>query len=224
MINKQIVKICCQSCINAYPDKKTVAVIHPGASFVQGHVEGHFGFLDETLVIVFRGSDGKKDWIDNLKIWKKDIRKTRPYSGARPDIKVHQGFIEQYKTIRKVIRQIVESYPNQKEIIITGHSLGGALATLSAVDIKYNYPEKSVLCITFGSPRVGNKAFTRSFIKRVPRSFRFVCGDDLVCKVPMPVLGFKHISNKIQLGRKRWYKYFTGSSKDHDLEEYLKYL
>ena len=40
-------------------------------------------------------------------------------------------------------------------VICTGHSLGGALATLCAPWCAVEYPKADVRCITFGSPRVG---------------------------------------------------------------------
>ena len=45
-----------------------------------------------------------------------------------------------------------------KSIIVTGHSLGGAIATLAGLDLKRKYGYKVTL-INFGSPRVGNEAF-----------------------------------------------------------------
>lgn len=40
---------------------------------------------------------------------------------------------------------------------ITGHSLGGALATLAALDHRRRYPDSKVTMYNFGSPRVGNR-------------------------------------------------------------------
>jgi triacylglycerol lipase len=50
----------------------------------------------------------------------------------------------------------LDKYPTA-EIFVTGHSLGGALAVLAAVDIKHNIsPESEVILYTYGQPRVGN--------------------------------------------------------------------
>ena len=52
-------------------------------------------------------------------------------------------------------------------LVIAGHSLGGALATLAAYDVariaKENGHEHAVTCITFGAPRTGNHAFAADF-------------------------------------------------------------
>jgi phospholipase A1 len=46
-------------------------------------------------------------------------------------------------------------------MLITGHSLGAALATFAAVDIKENLnPKRAMHVYNFGSPRTGNQAFT----------------------------------------------------------------
>ena len=50
---------------------------------------------------------------------------------------------------------------------MTGHSLGGALASLAAYDVARAlkaWPQRThVLCYTFGSPRVGNHAFADAY-------------------------------------------------------------
>ncbi len=43
----------------------------------------------------------------------------------------------------------------------SGHSLGGALATLAACEIAKACPAVDVACYTFGAPRTGNHAFAR---------------------------------------------------------------
>ena len=58
------------------------------------------------------------------------------------------------------------------QIFVTGHSLGGALATLASYDIQQavqHMPVKvDVACYTFGSPRVGNHAFARDVARDYP--------------------------------------------------------
>lgn len=68
-------------------------------------------------------------------------------------------------------------------VICTGHSLGGALATLGASWAALQWAQADVRCITFGSPRVGNKSFKKAFHSLVGTSLRLVHGRD-----PVPVL------------------------------------
>ncbi|KAJ0593436.1 putative phospholipase A(1) [Helianthus annuus] len=59
------------------------------------------------------------------------------------------------------IKQLVEKYKNEEvSIIVTGHSLGASLATLSAFDLAENgITNVPVTAFVFGSPQVGNRAF-----------------------------------------------------------------
>ena len=49
----------------------------------------------------------------------------------------------------------VKNYPDYA-VVFTGHSLGGALANLFAINFRQKYPGKEVKLYTFGQPRVGN--------------------------------------------------------------------
>ena len=64
------------------------------------------------------------------------------------------------------------------QIYCTGHSLGGALATLAAFDISramewVNRPTK-IICYTFGAPRIGNYAFAETYDRLVPETWNIV--------------------------------------------------
>ena len=60
--------------------------------------------------------------------------------------------------------------------VLTGHSAGGALATLAALDLACaaHMPRLRIAMYNFGSPRVGNKHFTTLFDQRVPNAFRVI--------------------------------------------------
>ena len=61
-------------------------------------------------------------------------------------------------------------------ILLTGHSLGGALATLAAYDIRreLNVPRCSIVCYTFGAPRVGNYTFAHDYNQMVPNTWNII--------------------------------------------------
>jgi hypothetical protein len=71
---------------------------------------------------------------------------------------VHTGFYSSWLNTRKVvlphITEVLEKYPGYK-LVLVGHSLGGALATLAALDFKARGWDPHVT--TFGEPRLGNK-------------------------------------------------------------------
>uniref|UniRef100_A0A1I7ZDG5 Lipase_3 domain-containing protein n=1 Tax=Steinernema glaseri TaxID=37863 RepID=A0A1I7ZDG5_9BILA len=72
------------------------------------------------------------------------------------------------------------------EVWVTGHSLGGAMASLCAsslVHVGFAIPEK-VKLVTFGQPRVGDKIYAAVHDALVPYSFRVVHNRDLVPHFP----------------------------------------
>jgi triacylglycerol lipase len=160
--------------------------------------QGIFGEIGgNTLVIGFRGSEetGIWDWITDLKF----IQQVYPYGEDKnSQVKVHYGFISAYKSVRDAVHNQVKSSPHRR-VICTGHSLGGALATLCALDVQYNFPDRQVSCYTFGSPKVGNSFFKDSYNKRVPQTYRFVNSADTVPALPPG--GFEHVGLLQQVGQ-----------------------
>ena len=64
-------------------------------------------------------------------------------------------------------------------LVAAGHSLGGALATLAAYDLRKRLqaggrPEVEVLCYTFGAPRTGNHAFATDYNHVVPDTWSII--------------------------------------------------
>ena len=93
---------------------------------------------------------------------------------------VHEGFFEALDEIWDRLKPYLDEVSNKdgqkRPIWFTGHSLGAALATL-AVD---RYKDVAGL-YTFGSPRVGDRAFAKDF---GIANHRFVNNDDVITKVP----------------------------------------
>jgi predicted lipase len=160
--------------------------------------QGIFGeAYGNTFVIAFRGSEetGLADWITDLKF----IKQVFPYAESKnKKVKVHHGFISAYKSVREEVLKAAKETPHQR-IICTGHSLGGALATLCALDVQYNLPDKKVSCYTYGSPKVGNADFAQSYNQRVPNTFRFVNSADTVPS--MPPGGYEHVGMLHHVGQ-----------------------
>lgn len=169
-----------------------LTVIDDKASDVQCYIRQRGGLL----YITFRGSNSKRDWKTNLAFSKMGI----PYGNHRSKIRVHKGFITAYKSpgVRGVLHQMMT--PHIYKIRVTGHSLGAALATLCAVDLQYNFPDRSFEVMLFGAPRVGNAAFRDSYNRRVFKTMRVVYGNDMVTKLPFALLGYRHVGMPIHIG------------------------
>lgn len=171
-----------------------------------------------TYFVVFRGSRAD-NWDTNLRIKQQEIPYFLMYKKSR--IKVHRGFKHAYISVRTSIALFFgglhnTGYNNIK-IICTGHSLGGALATLCALDLKYWFKDTfNISCITLGSPRVGNWAFARSYNKRVPNTTRIVHGNDIVARLPPAWLNYKHVGKRMHQGNKwKFWLLPWGSLLDH---------
>ncbi len=186
--------------------------------------QGMFGVAHgDTLVVAFRGSEetGIADWITDLKF----VQQVFPYGeGGNKKVKVHYGFIQAYKSVRDAVLNEARNTP-YKKVICTGHSLGAALATLAALDIRYNFPDKEVRCYTFGSPKVGNKDFAKSYNKRVPETYRFVNGSDTVPNIPPG--SYRHVGKKEPVGdtkKKDWKAIASKVIQDHFPYNYVEAL
>jgi predicted lipase len=119
---------------------------------------------------------------------------------------VHQGFYAAYtnlspSTIINDLYNLHLSYPTAK-VVVTGHSLGGALAALAFVDVyeKFNGLNVTVDMYTYGEPRVGNAFFANYF-----KTLTFASGEkwrithflDPVPQVPPIFFGFQHSEAEI---------------------------
>ncbi|KAK6033135.1 triacylglycerol lipase [Ostertagia ostertagi] len=78
---------------------------------------------------------------------------------------------------------------------ITGHSLGGAMASLAASYIAHNklFPANKIKLVTFGQPRTGDKDYAAAVEKEVPYAFRITHAHDEVPHLPLENLeGYYH--------------------------------
>jgi hypothetical protein len=102
----------------------------------------------DYLVLAFRGTE-----TDSLTDIKADA--SANIIKCETQGMIHRGFLQAYNLIRKDIEMAIDKPElNEKPLYITGHSLGGALATVAT---KFTYHKGGLAaCYTFGSPRVGN--------------------------------------------------------------------
>ena len=86
-------------------------------------------------------------------------------------------------------------------ILVTGHSLGAALATHAAVDIKrqISTDKNPVTFYSYGSPRVGNKVFADYIMTLFPNGSyqRVTHFTDTAVHTPLRVMGFQHAGNEV---------------------------
>ena len=105
-------------------------------------------------------------------------------------IRVHRGFFQHYERIRSTLMSSIHSL-GLTRILVAGHSKGGALASLAALDIVLNAPTvQSVEVYTFGSPRVGNQSFVQTLHNApvLTQFFQVQNNADIVPSMPFAVV------------------------------------
>lgn len=142
--------------------------------------------IGTTRWFVFRPTMNKLNWALNFVFPSYRI----PYGNKDSPIRIHSGFLADYMTLRDDVHCIIAKDRDITEYIFCGHSLGGALARLAAVDAQYNFCIQATV-YTLGAPNVGNKAFEDSFNKRIHHSMFYVNDKDPVPTVPPEALGYK---------------------------------
>jgi hypothetical protein len=143
---------------------------------------------DGTTLLSFRGTqpDNFQDLIAdlraNLVAW--------PESAGR----VHDGFAVAVRALRpQILDWIASTKPDLNRLILTGHSLGAAMATLAASIWRPAW------LVTIGSPRVGDAAFIETVAPKY--SVRFVDCCDAVTEVPPEIGDYVHIKDYTYLTR-----------------------
>jgi hypothetical protein len=149
-----IIKQCAQLCKSSYDDNA------PGFFNVDDLRYGIHDFNGTTFITI-RGTANASNWLRDA-----DVLPVRSCGGHL----AHQGFVDAY---RKLCSGGMPTTKGQPNIIATGHSLGGGIATLLAEHI-------GCRLATFGSPRVYFR------FARAPKidHMRVICDDDPVPMVP----------------------------------------
>jgi hypothetical protein len=128
----------------------------------------------------------------------------------------HSGFLDSWTSVKPQIQGVLasarKSFPTYR-IVATGHSLGGAIATLAAADLRENSgydvslvwffnpcspnPQRVLTVVatqyTYGSPMVGNYVLATFITNQSSNNFRVTHAQDLIPKLPgYPI--FAHVS------------------------------
>lgn len=139
-----------------------------------------------AIIVAFRGTQEHsiQNWIEDL-YWKQlDLK----YPDM-PDAMVHHGFYYAYHntTLRpgviNGVQRAKELFGDLK-IIVLGHSMGGAMASFCALDLRVHHNVGDVQVMTFGQPRIGNAVFASYYTQVVPNTIRVTHEHDMVPHLP----------------------------------------
>jgi len=152
----------------------------------------HFGWVcvdiaSAKLIVAFRGTEFLHDWLDNFDFI------PAPYAPIPGRGTVHEGFQLVYYSVRACLRALVQkNAPLCKNLLITGHSLGGALCALAAPDLLNDIDTLSPVVYTWAEPRVGHEDFVSFFNTHVNVCYRIVNVWDVVPHLPPDLAGYEH--------------------------------
>ncbi|SDP84234.1 lipase family protein [Desulforhopalus singaporensis] len=213
-------------------DLKFISVFGVDKNSAQAAVIEH----EDYICIVFRGTNELKDWLDNLNAFAK-----KELFGE-----FHRGFWNSVEDVWKPIEARCRELQGRRKrpVFFTGHSLGGAMATIAAA--KFIHEDKPFTsAYTFGQPRVLTRETARIFNSECKaRFFRFHNNNDIVTRVPARLMGYSHIGSYLYISEELtihkdpgyWFKFvdhFDGAFnallergidgvEDHDMAKYLK--
>jgi len=216
--NANVDLLCAEMSRLAYADCPTVgeSLKRPGfasVDFIGGdgpwarlRYRGTQGFVarnaEGVTILAFRGTESHRfeDVLADLRL------RLKPWPGSAA--RVHAGFRSCYLAVRRRVRALLAATSPEhggerpRTLFITGHSLGGALAVLSAADLKASGVEIAGV-VTFGSPLVGDAGLA-DLVAGVPVR-RYVDCCDLITRVPPERLDRDHVRQLLKdLTSHRW--------------------
>jgi len=191
------------------------------------------------ICLAFRGTNEIEDWIDNI----------NAFSVKELFGEFHRGFFESVDDVWKGMKHTLAELQREKRrpLFITGHSLGGAMATVAASKLIHeDKPFTSVY--TFGQPRAVTRDTSRLFnMECKDRYFRFHNNNDIVTRVPARMMGYSHVGTYLYITEEgeihkdvgRWFRFvdyidgafeavkdrkFLDLIEDHDMADYLAHV
>jgi len=176
----------------------TVALSSAGFSTLRLFVDNAsdtYGFAccneQGLCVVAFRGTqaDRYQDFLTNLQFG------FNRWPDSRDCGRVHVGFFNSARSVLLAITEWLEEMAGTRtRLLLCGHSLGGAIANILAVDLRPN------ALITFGCPRVGDDQFVE-YLTHQPQLqiTRVVNCCDAVPTVPLPFMGYEHAGDALYI-------------------------
>ncbi|KAF0685696.1 Aste57867_22443 [Aphanomyces stellatus] len=186
----------------AHDQVRALAALYDAATDTHGVV-----FVDDMhrIVVAFRGTASTANAITDLTY---NFVAPDLWTDDHPDIRLHAGFWAAYCSVRDQLHAVLGTHAD-KPWHFTGHSLGGALATIAAFDAGRHF-HRHVTMYNYGSPRVGNHAFAKVFSQYVT-GFRVVNDGDIIvggpkravlCLYCVSSLRYKHVGTAVLLSER----------------------
>uniref|UniRef100_A0A7E4UNG7 Lipase_3 domain-containing protein n=1 Tax=Panagrellus redivivus TaxID=6233 RepID=A0A7E4UNG7_PANRE len=179
-----------QTCLdNRLPGGKVYSQYTLVCDHIKSNCSGYISVNDDdqTITVVFRGTKGTKQFREEEIDLILYISDSVDFFGGKVFSYFHQSFdILWNGGIQKDLQTLALLHPTYK-LQAFGHSLGGALASLTSLAaVKSGYfTSDKVTLYTFGQPRTGNIDFAEVHDQTIPHAFRIIHGKDIVPEAPV---------------------------------------
>ena len=168
----------------------------------------------KVKILVIAGTEDLKDVEVDFRIGKVSLHE------GEENIFVHRGFRDYADTalsggVKEVLVDELKNNPAET-LYITGHSLGGAVALISAIRlIDAGVDKNQIKVITFGAPAIGNRALADAYENKIDLTRIGISGD--IIKKSLQVLGYVHFGNYLNYKVEKADNHYP-----HDMELYLE--
>jgi len=149
----------------------------------------------KTKILVISGTEDIKDVEVDFRAGKVPL-----HEGTEENIFVHRGFRDYTDSalaggLKDFLLDNLKNNPDEL-LYITGHSLGGAVAMMTAIRLADAGADMNrIKVITFGAPAIGNRAVADAYENKIDLTRIEVSGD--VIKKSLQVLGYVHFGKSI---------------------------
>lgn len=168
--------------------------------------EGVVVTTKNAVIVVFRGTEtkGNRYFRNSPALWQEDwvtdmIFTLTPVPGWGTNVRVHTGFHNAMNSVYQSMSTAVQNRATGgRTVWLTGHSLGAALATLSAYRLQKLGGVTVKGVYTFGSPRIGNAYFADEYNQILQnRTHRWAAFGDAITMLPPAhpgaLTGYRHV-------------------------------
>jgi hypothetical protein len=151
--------------------------------FVSAVLQPHPDPNSNAIVLAVRGTNNNIQLVSEINSYLVKLPKQFNLPGINSSALVLEYFADAADGLWSQIKPRIASRANS-EILVAGHSLGGAVGALLALRIATEFKNLTLDFYSFGEPRVGDVAFSKMFDHWVPSSWRVVHFDDIVPHIP----------------------------------------
>lgn len=230
--SKKIAFYCAHSIYHIKDHKSDGTILESEEIKLKNHPFIGYYKLDDkerVLYLFFRGTATKFEWDLDFEYQQIPLPK-EIVDQKDSSIMIHEGFSQLFIKLVPQIRFIIEEQKDRFDnIVVSGHSLGGALSSICCVYLN-NITSKPIFCYTFGKPRVGNSGYAKYVNKIMKNKFwRIENENDLIVQLPFAVIPnykdynqsliFQHEGESIMFSE-NW----ESLRLNHSLKVYMQYL